>query len=148
MTDAYERSLTAGDVDVGDEGPVVEVADLEPLDFVKYAGASGDFARIHVDKDYVRERDNPDVWGHGMLADGFVAHMVADWFGVTNVTSMAVRFESRYWPGDTLTVTGKVTDVERDAEGADVTADVRAKTQDGDVVVSGTVGARLPAEDA
>jgi len=147
VTDAYERPLTAADVAVGDEGPVVEVADLEPLDFVKYAGASGDFARIHVDKDYVRERDNPDVWGHGMLADGFIAHMVADWFGVTNITSMNVRFESRYWPGDTITAISEVTDVERNANGADVTAEVHARTQDGDIVVSGTVGARLPAED-
>lgn len=148
MTDAYADPLYAGDVAVGDEGPTVVVEDLEPLDFVKYAGASGDFARFHVDADHARELGNPGVWGHGMLVGGYLSHVLSDWVGIANVTRYDVRFESRYWPGDTLTVEGTVTDVDDRGDHALVGVDLEATDQDGTVIASGSADATLPARDA
>lgn len=52
MTDRYERRLTAADVIVGKTGPEVVIEALEREDFVRYAGASGDFNPIYYEKPY------------------------------------------------------------------------------------------------
>lgn len=144
MTDAYQRPLDPDTVAVGDTGPEVVVRDLERRDFVKYAGASGDFNPIHYDYPYITEAGNPDVFAQGMLTAGFAAHMVADWFGLANVRSFGVRFRARVFPGDTVTARGEITSVERDDEGTHIEADVVVENQDGDAVLTGHAGATLP----
>lgn len=139
MTDAYQTRLTVDDVQVGDSGPEVVVEDLERRDFVKYAGASGDFNPIHYDEPFATAAGNESVFAQGMLTAGFGAHFAADWFGLANVRRYTVRFQSRVFPGDTVTVTGEVTDV----DGTTVTADLQAEA-DGEVVLTGSVEADLP----
>lgn len=85
MTDEWSTPLAAGDVEVGDAGPELVVEDLEREDFVRYAGASGDFNPIHYDVPYAHEAGHPDVIAQGMLTAGFAAHLAADWFGLANV---------------------------------------------------------------
>lgn len=144
MTDAYETDIYAEDVSVDDTGPVVVVEDLERQDFVRYAGASGDFNPIHYDEVYAKEAGNSSVFGQGMCTAGFVAHMVSDWFGIENVRQFQVRFQARVWPGDTVTVSGTVVDVEWTSDHATVEAETTATNQDDDVLATGTVKAQLP----
>lgn len=132
---------SAADLEVGDEGPELVVEDVERRDFVKYAGASGDFNPIHYDETYAREAGNEGVFGQGMLTAGYAATMVSDWFGVGNVTRFSVRFRDRLWPGDTLSVTGEVTEVGPDGT---VTAEVVVANQDDEPLVTGEVEADLP----
>ncbi|WP_337959454.1 MaoC family dehydratase [Natrinema soli] len=146
MTDASEPRLTAGDVSVGDTGPEVVVEDLEQGDFVRYAGASGDFNPIHYDEPYARDAGNESVFAQGMLTAGFTSHMLTDWFGLDRIERFTVRFQERVFPGDTITVTGEITDVADGDADVIVTADLEAKTDDGDVVLSGETVARLPSE--
>jgi acyl dehydratase len=143
MTDAYTDPVTAADIAVGDTGPEVVVADLEREDFVRYAGASGDFNPIHYDVPYARAAGNPDVFAQGMLTAGFGAHFVSDWFGLSNVTQYSVRFQSQVFPGDTVTVTGEVTAVDQHTDGATVEADIVGETEESRVL-SGTVRASVP----
>lgn len=146
MTDAYKRRLTAGDISVGDTGPEVVVKDLEREDFVRYAGASGDFNPIHYDEPYARDAGNESVFAQGMLTAGFASHAISDWFGPDRIERFTIRFQERVFPGNTITVTGEITDVaDGDAE-VIVTADLEAKTDGGDVVLSGETVARLPSE--
>ena len=130
MTDTYERTPIAEDVKVGDIGPEVVVEDVQREDFVKYAGASGDFNPIHYDEPYATAAGNPSVFGQGMLTAGYAASMVADWFGVGNVIRFKVRFRAQLWPGDTVTVSGEVTDVDSFNGGATVIAEVSVTNQD------------------
>ena len=146
MTDAYERRLTAEDVSVGDTGPEVVVEDLDREDFVRYAGASGDFNPIHYDELYARDAGNESVFAQGMLTAGFASHMISDWFGLDRIERFTVRFQKRVFPGDTVTVTGEITDVADGDADATVTADLEAKTDAGDVVLSGETIARVPSE--
>lgn len=146
MTEAYRDPVDPAAVSVGDTGPRVVVEALERADFVKYAGASGDFNPIHYDVPYAREAGNPDVFAQGMLTAGFGAHMVADWFGLANVTAYAVRFQARVFPGDTVTVTGEITAVESVDDGVAVDAEIVAENQDGSVVLTGTASATLPTD--
>jgi acyl dehydratase len=142
MTDTHDPP-TGADIAVGDEGPtLVEAVSRE--DFVRYAGASGDFNPLHVDETYATDAGYPSVFGHGMYTAGVAARLLTDWFGIDGLERFRVRFTDQVWPGDSLRVTGEVTDVER---GDPVVVDVEftAETDDG-VVLSGDATAELPPE--
>lgn len=95
-----------------DFGPVV-FGPLSREDFVRYAEASGDDNPIHQDEEYARSQGAPTVFAMGMLAAGYLAHAVADWFGgPQHVARYKVRFTARTWPGDELVCTGKVGAIE------------------------------------
>ncbi len=139
------RPLHAGDVAVGDTGPELVVSDLERRDFVRYAGASGDFNPIHYDEPYATEAGNPSVFGQGMLTAGFAATQVTDWFGLDRVRAFETRFRSRVFPGDTVRATGEVVGIETTGEGTDVVeVDVAVRREDGEAVVTGSATVRLP----
>ena len=146
MTDAYEEDLLAESISVGDTGPEIVIEDLKREDFVRYAGASGDFNPIHYDEPYAKGAGNPSVFGQGMCTAGYAAHMVSDWFGLENIRTFRVRFQARVWPGDTVTVSGEVTDVTREDEGATVEAEITVKNDD-ETLITGTTVAKLPSED-
>lgn len=141
MTDAYRDELSISDIAVGDSGPELHVETLERADFVRYAGASGDFNPIHYDVPYARDAGNPDVFAQGMLTAGFGAHLVADWFGLGNVVAYRVRFQDRVYPGDSLDITSEITDVNR--ETGTVEADLVATNDEGATVLSGSARASL-----
>ena len=132
------------DVSVGDSGPTVIVEGLAPQDFVRYAGASGDFNPIHYDEPYARALGNDGVFGQGMLTAGYAGHFVSDWFGLDSVRRFRSRFTGRVWPGDTLTVNGEVTSV----DSLEVTAELTVTRQTGETVLLGNVTATLSPADA
>lgn len=143
MTDAYDSPVDPGELTVGDSGPEVVVEDLERRDFVKYAGASGDFNPIHYDEPYATEAGNTSVFAQGMLTAGFGAHMAADWLGLANITYYGVRFQARVFPDDTITVQGEITEIDRSSDETIVDADISAVNQDNDVVLTGSVTANF-----
>lgn len=139
--DAEITSLdSAATVEVGDLGPTVIVENLMPQDFIRYAGASGDFNPIHYDDQYARTMGNPGVFGPGMFTAGHAGHLVADWFGLDALSRFQTRFTARVWPGDTLTVSGEVTDI----DAPDVSAELTVTRQTGETVLLGNVTATLP----
>jgi peroxisomal enoyl-CoA hydratase 2 len=144
MTDAYETDVNPADIEVGSTSPEVVVEDVGREDFVRYAGASGDFNPIHYDEPFAQEAGQPGVFGQGMLTAGYAAHVVADWFGLVNVTRFDVRFQARLWPGDTVTASGEVSDVDRHKSAVTVVADLVVTNQDGEELIVGEVEAELP----
>ncbi|MFB6164610.1 MAG: MaoC family dehydratase N-terminal domain-containing protein [Haloarculaceae archaeon] len=144
VTDADGTPVSADEVAVGDAGPTLTVADVRREDFVRYAGASGDFNPIHYDEPYATAAGNESVFGQGMLTAGYAASMVSDWFGLDAVIRFQTRFEGQLFPGETVTVTGELTDVTARGDGAAVVADFAAVTDDGDRLLSGEVEADLP----
>ena len=95
----------------GDELSVT-VGPLTRTDFVRYAGASGDFHPLHHDDVYAREAGLPGVFGMGMLHGGMLGVQLARWVGSENLRRFAIRFTGQVWPGDELTLTGRVERVE------------------------------------
>lgn len=124
----------SGGYSMDDFEPKLIVKNVSRPDFVRYAGASGDFNPIHYDEVYAVSTGNLSVFGQGMLTGGFAAHMVADWFGLKNVSAFGVRFESRLFPGDTVTITGSVTERTKD----EVVADIKATADSGERILSGS----------
>jgi acyl dehydratase len=135
--------VEAGDLDPGDRAPTVSLGPLDRRDFVRYAGASGDFNPIHYDEPYARTSGNPSVFGQGMFTAGVAAHAVCDWLGVGAIRSFGVRFRSRVWPGDTLTTTVESADVERTGAGERVAVDLRVDRDDEEAVITGSAEAVL-----
>jgi len=93
------------------EGTVADPRDYGPLarpNFVRYAGASGDFNPIHYDDDYARAAGFPSVFSQGMLQAGILASYVTDWLGAENVRRFGVQFREQVWPGDRLRCTATV----------------------------------------
>jgi acyl dehydratase len=127
------------DAAVGDELPPLEKAAVERMQLVKYAGASGDFNRIHVEEGFAREAGYPSVFAHGMLIMGFLGQCVSDWCGPAAVRSLGCRFKAITWPGDVITCRGRVT--ARHADGG-LELSLSATNQAGVVVADGTAQVR------
>ena len=128
---------------VGDALPPVVIENLSRTDLVRYAGASGDFNPIHHDEHFAKAAGNPTVFGHGMLTAGFVGRCVTDFVGVENLRRFKVRFATRVWPGDTITCAGTVTRVYEEAGERRIDGEVTAKTQRGEVAVTGSFTAAV-----
>ena len=96
------------DVAIGMEiPPLVKHPTTEQL--VRYAGASGDFSRIHYDDAFARSRGFPSVIDHGMLKYAFLAQMLTDWIGYEGrVRKIGCTYRRIDVPGDTLTCKGRV----------------------------------------
>jgi peroxisomal enoyl-CoA hydratase 2 len=128
-------------IDVGDEATPLVVENLTRTNFVRYAGASGDFNPMHHDDTIATQVGNPSVFGHGMLTMGLLARVVKDWFGPEAIRRFQVRFSKQVWPGDTLTCTAKVT-AKREEDGEKlVDLEGAVTNQEGVQVLTGTATA-------
>jgi len=128
-------------LDVGDEAPPLVVEDLTRTNFVRYAGASGDFNPMHHDDTVATQVGNPSVFGHGMLTAGLMARVVKDWFGPEAMRRFQVRFAKQVWPGDTITFAAKVAGKREEAGERLVDVECTATNQDGVEVLTGTATA-------
>ena len=123
---------------VGDEKVLVKPP-VERIQLVKYAGASGDFNRIHVEEEYARAAGYKSVFAHGMLVMGFLGQLVSDWVGPARVAKINCRFKAITWPGDVITCHGRVAAVSD--QSAEIT--LTAKNQEGTTVAEGSAILRL-----
>lgn len=114
--------------------PAFSYGPLTLTDLVRYAGAAGDFNRLHHDEAYARNAGLPGVMAHGMLSAGLLASFVTRWFGPGSVRRYKVRFREKVFPGDTLSAEGRVAGT---VPGG-YALELALKRQDGTVVVSGT----------
>lgn len=132
------------DVKEGDELPPFTVENLTRGDFVKYAGASGDFTPLHYDQTFVESAGIPTVFAMGMLNAGILSRLVADYAGLENLRRYKVRFATRVWPGDSVTCKGKVTKKAVENGERIIEGDVQALNQKGEVAIQGSFRAALP----
>ncbi len=119
-------------------------APVERIQLVKYAGASGDFNRIHVEEEFARAAGYPSVFAHGMLSMGFVGRLLSDRFGPAAVRRMKVRFKAITWPGDVVTCRAEVTDIRGEPGAHEAELRVWTETKPGVVTVEGTATVALP----
>lgn len=120
-------ALTSGDTMAPET-----IGPLSRTDFVRYAGAGGDFNPIHHDELMATGAGLPSTFGMGMLHAGVLGNRLARWVGPDNVRSFAVRFTGQVWPGDELTFSGRVEAVEDGV--AQISLEVTRQT--GDPVLS------------
>ncbi len=97
------REVAAGDTFSLDVDPVTTTQ------LVRYAGASGDYNRIHYDAPYAEEAGLGGVIAHGMLTMAFMGRALTGWAGEdATVSHIAARFTAPVRPGDVVSVSGTV----------------------------------------
>src|SRR2546422_8030005 len=130
--------LKYDDVAVGDELPPLEVPLTKTL-IVATAIASRDYQDVHHDPGLAEVRGSPDIFMNILSTNGFVGRFITDWSGPDAVLkSVKIRLGAPNYPGDTMTMTGKV----EKKEGGLIEVSVRGANKLGDHV-AGTVTLEL-----
>jgi acyl dehydratase len=133
------------DVQEGDQGPDWSTpAPMSRTDFVRYAGASGDFNPMHHDDEFARAVGYPSVFGHGMLTAGVLSHYLTDWLGIGNLRTFRSRFKGQVFPGDKLSFQANVTRKYTEGDESRIDCDLAVTNQNGEVVLTGAASAALP----
>jgi acyl dehydratase len=127
----------------GASGPESVVGPITRVAIARYAGAGGDFNPIHLDEEFARAAGMPSVFSHGLLSAGLLGQYLAHWVGSANVRSFGVRFTGQVWPGDVLTLAGRVSRLQDTGSERTAHIELTAARQTGDVVVKGTAVARV-----
>src|ERR1700675_796682 len=124
-------------VKVGDEIPKIEIKGVTRPDFVRYAGASGDFVPLHYDQTFVEAAGIPTVFAQGMWTAGCLSRCLTDYAGAGQVRRFKVRFARQVWPGDTLPCSGKVSGKSEKNGEKLVEGDLEVVNQKGEATVKG-----------
>jgi acyl dehydratase len=107
---------------------------------VSTAIATVDYQDVHHDPEAARRRGAPDIFMNILTTTGLVQRYVTDWAGPDAlVKSVSVRLGVPNYPGDMMTLTGRV----EACAGSLVTVAVRGTNRLGDHV-TGTVQLELP----
>ena len=127
--------LTWEDVKEGQILPEYQKPPITKVQLVKYAGASGDFNPLHTDDAFAQKIGMQGVIAHGMLVMGFLGEYIMLLAGdVASVKQFSMRFGDMTLPGDAITCSGEIKEVnDREAQ-----IKLTAKKQNGAVVGTGT----------
>jgi acyl dehydratase len=131
------------DVRANDELPAQTQGPVTRTDIVKYAAASWDFNPIHHDETFARQARSGGIIAHGMMVMGYLGRLATAYLGTADFDRFKIRLLDVTRPGDTLRLTGRVTDVMPRESGVAVTLALRATRTTGEVVAEGQVIATL-----
>jgi len=116
---------------------VIQKSKITHSQLVKYAGASGDFNPIHTVYPVAKKAGLPDTIAHGMLVMGFAGEAIAKWFPRKNLRKFDVRFTNMTFPGERLSIYGKIVDeIERNGENF-LVGEVMVKNEQDDMKLKG-----------
>jgi acyl dehydratase len=111
-------------------------------DFVKFAGAGGDFNPIHHDDEFARASGFPSVFAMGMLTASLASRLLTERFALASIRTYEVRFRSMVWPGENLVAKGRIADrFELNGE-ALVRITFEVLSGDGEVKITGSAEVR------
>ena len=131
MTETFDPAT----IQVGTELPELTIH-ADPTFVIGTALATRDFQDVHHDRDKAVERGSKDIFVNILTDTGLVQRYVTDWSGPrTVVKSISLRLGVPLYAYDTLTLTGKVTEL----DGEDIRLEVVGKDSLGDHIVAGVV---------
>jgi acyl dehydratase len=128
---------------VGDVLPEL-VVEATVRNIVSTAIATRDYQDVHHDVAAAQERGSQTIFTNILTTNGYCIRLVTDWAGPDAVVQKAaIRLGVPNYAGDTLTLSGQVSEVEPTDAGTTVVVDVRGRNSLGDHV-TGTVRVLLP----
>ncbi|WP_067718829.1 MaoC family dehydratase [Nocardia yamanashiensis] len=108
----------------------------DPTFIIATALATRDFQDVHHDRDKAVARGSKDIFVNILTDTGLVQRFVTDWAGpAARVKSISLRLGVPLYAGDTLTLSGTVTEI----AGSDVTIQVTGSDSLGDHIVAKAV---------
>ncbi|MGW4162127.1 MaoC family dehydratase [Streptomyces sp. NPDC004788] len=106
--------------------------------------ASRDYQDVHHDAELARAKGSPDIFMNILTTNGLVGRYITDHFGPRAVLrKVAIRLGAPNYPGDTMTLTGTVTQVTTASDGDTVQIKVVGANSLGHHV-TGTVTVEVP----
>jgi acyl dehydratase len=123
--------------------PPLELAVLE-----RYAAASGDHARIHLDDETARAAGFPGVIAHGLLVMAYLGRAVCGWYPDAVLRGFSSRFMAVTLLGDRLTCCGTVLALTRNATDQLTELEVSVIDQHGGVKLKGTATIAAPTPES
>ncbi|MBM66489.1 MAG: hypothetical protein CMH55_09675 [Myxococcales bacterium] len=135
-----QNPLGWDDLETGSSlSPGLHLGPISRTDIVRYQGASGDFQPIHHDEPFAKEAGYEAPLVVGMYPAGALATWAAARIGPHRVRSFRCRFEQMVWPGDSLTGSGVI--AELDEEQRLVTVELALLNQENQVVLTASLTA-------
>jgi acyl dehydratase len=102
------KSLYWEDVEEGQELPKTTL-DVTGTTIIAGAIASRDFTPVHHDRDFAQKAGLKDIFMNNATICGFSGRYLTDWTGPEGeLKEISFRIGTPCFPGDTLTMTGKV----------------------------------------
>ncbi|MGM7647769.1 MaoC family dehydratase [Nocardia sp. JW2] len=112
------------------------VIHADPTFVISTALATRDFQDVHHDRDKAVRRGSDDIFVNILTDTGLVQRFVTDWAGPrARVKSIALRLGVPLYAGDTLTLSGTVTDIDDTL----ITIDVRGRDSLGEHIIATSV---------
>ena len=133
---------------VGDElTPLVKEMTQEAINL--FEGSAGDSGPSQfTDEETARETlGTQGTVASGRMSLTFAIEMLRRYFGsdvVNHTGSVDLRFLRPVRPGDTITFTGKITHISREANGSKMSVEIKVENQNGDTTGAGTGSAIVP----
>lgn len=121
-------------------GEKLEERTLPPItrpQLAEYADASGDHNPIHTEDEAAEEAGLPGVIAHGMLTTATMGLLFSAYLEHGYVKELQTRFSGMVYPGDELTIGGRVSGREDSEDGCMYTFEVYASNGQS-TVTSGT----------
>ncbi len=130
---------------VGDVLPEL-VIEASVRNIVSTAIATRDYQDVHHDIEAAQTRGSKTIFTNILTSNGYCIRFVTDWTGPEAVVKHAkIRLGVPNYAGDTMTMTGEVTEVEQTGEGTRITVAVQGANSLGNHV-TGTVTVLMPGE--
>jgi acyl dehydratase len=137
------NTLSFDEVSVGDALPELSIS-LSATRIIATAIASRDYQDVHHDLEQAKERGTKSIFMNILTTNGFVDRYITDWAGPNAfLKRVNIRLGAPNYAGDTMVLTGTVTEKTVVGEQAIIDVDVIGKNSIGNHV-TGTVRLALP----
>ena len=137
------RSFYWSELRVGDDLPPLSKPAIDRVQIARYASASNDFNRLHLDEPFAHALGFPGLFAPGMLAMGFVGQLLTAWLRRGHVRRLASRFVKIVWPGDELTCRGRIAELRKENGACYADVELWAENQKGELVLRGQATCEL-----
>jgi acyl dehydratase len=131
------RSFYWSELRVGDDLPPLMKPAIDRVQIARYASASNDFNRLHLDEPFAHALGFPGLFAPGMLAMGFVGQLLTAWLRRGHVRRLAARFVKIVWPADELTCRGRIAELRKENGACYADVELWAENQKGELVLRG-----------
>ena len=131
------RSFYWSELRVGDDLPPLMKPMVDRVQIARYAGASGDFNRLHLDEPFAHSVGFPGMFAPGMLAMGFIGQLLTSWLRRGHVRKLSARFVKIVWPADELCCRGRIAELRKEHGACYADVELWAENQKGELVVRG-----------
>lgn len=133
-------------INVGDSLPSRSFGPLTIVDTVRWAGLQENWARLHFDREHVREQSGLKTFiASGAYRQALLIRAITDWIGPRGwLQKLSVRHTSPTFEGDMMVYSGKVVEKSSMSDDPWIVCELEGKNQEAKQIVTGRCTVILP----